>query len=287
MMTRRSSVVGLSPRRLVLASLGAVLLAPRLSAASTTTLRLGGTGMALAITRILVERFAGLGEVLVDPQVLTSLGTSGGLAALRRGHLDLALSARALTAAEEAAGLSAVAFARTPNTFATRPDTRTESVTLALVERIMAGGMMQWSDGAPLRLVRRDRSESDWVMLASLSAGMAQAVERALARPGLATVGTDQENADLLEQIPGSFGMISLGQILSERRRLRPLALDGVVPTPAAMADGRYPFARSLFLVTRADAAEVSVLFRGFLGHAIARRLMVERGYQPLLGDAA
>ena len=51
--------------------------------------------------------------------VLPSLGTAGGLAAVSEGAIDLSLSARTLNAAEDARGLRSLAYARTPVAFVT------------------------------------------------------------------------------------------------------------------------------------------------------------------------
>ena len=96
--------------------------------------------------------------------------------------------------------------------------------------------MLAWPDGTPIRLIRREPSDADWTLLRALSAEMADAVQVALERPGLLTPATDQENADALERLSGSFGTMSIGQMRAEARRVSPLVLDGEPPTVEALA---------------------------------------------------
>jgi phosphate transport system substrate-binding protein len=250
-------------------------------AARAEGLTLGGTGMAISIVQLLLgeQRRLGLGGPAI---VLNSLGSAGGLAALRAGRIDIALSGRPLTAAEQAQGLVATTFATNPLAFATHADTPVEGITSAEAADALAGEMMSWPGGGPLRLIRRDRAEGDWILLASLSPEIAQAVDRAHARPGLATAGTDKENAELLERIPGSFGIISVGQAMTERRRVKLLPLDGVAPTVEAMVAGRYRLSRALMAVTRGEPGAAVVAFLAFLVSPPARALLRQNGYEPV-----
>ncbi|NKE45226.1 hypothetical protein HB662_10585 [Roseomonas frigidaquae] len=268
-------------RRLLLA--GLPLLAGPARAMQTMPLRLGGSGMGLAITRMLLDLDGRAGEAL-GITVLSSLGTSGGLAALSGGRIDLAVVSRDLSPAEISAGLAALPFARTPIGFATRQDTPVDAVTTAQAAALLAGGTREWSQGVPVRLVRRDRSETDWIRAGLSSPILAEAMERAHDRPGLAVAVSDQDNADLLERLPGSFGLTTLGQTLSEYRGLRLLPLDGVAPEVAALQSGRYRMARSIRLAWRRDAPPWVTEFVGFLATPQAGRTLLEFGFEPLTG---
>jgi phosphate transport system substrate-binding protein len=155
------------------------------------------------------------------------------------------------------------------------------------VAPIFSGGMTIWPDGEPIRLVRREPSDADWLMLRSMSPDMAQAVEVALQRPGLMTVATDQENADALERIRGSFGAMSLGQLLAEARQLKPLALDGVKPDVDELAAGRYKLSRTLYVVWNRQPGPKIEGFLGFLRTEQATSLLTSLGHIPLSGTGA
>lgn len=274
------------PRRALLAAAMAMGAALPLPGARAAGLTLGGTGMAIAITRLLLDEWL-RGGGGVPATVLNSLGSAGGLAALRAGRIDIALAGRPLTPAEQAQGLVATTFATNPLAVATHEATPADGVTTAELADALSGELTSWPGGGPLRVVRRDRAEGDWILLSSLSPEIALAVDRAHARPGLATAGTDQENAELLERIQGSFGIISVGQAMAERRRLRLLALDGVAPTLEALVSGRYRLSRALAVVTRGEAPAAAQAFLDFLASPPARALLRAHGYVPVPAEAA
>jgi phosphate transport system substrate-binding protein len=62
---------------------------------------------------------------------------------------------------------------------------------------------------------------------------------------------TDQEAADLIQKIPGAFGATTLSLVISEKRPVHVLALDGIVPSVRTIADGSYPYSKTLYFVTR------------------------------------
>lgn len=262
---------------------GAITTSPACAASGRLPgqLRFGGTGMALAAMRQVGDAFA-TRHPGVSIEVLPSLGTGGGLAAVAAGAIDVALSARPLTAAEQARQLHAAAYARTPIAFVTHAETAVRGIQSADVTRILSGGMMAWPDGTPLRLIRREPSDADWTMLRSLSPAMEQAVAVALQRPGLLTVATDQDNADALERMRGSFGALSLGQLRAELRRLIPLELDGVPPTVSNIAAGRYALSRTLHITWHGEPTRTLASFLAFLSGEEARELLTRLDHHPL-----
>jgi phosphate transport system substrate-binding protein len=260
-------------------------LSRRAPAGEAALLRIGGTGMALATMRQIGAEFVAT-QPDVAIKVLPSLGTGGGLAAVADTAIGIALSARALNDAERGKGLRSLAYARTPIAFASShrgmPD-----VTLSQVAAILTGSMLAWPDGTPIRLVRRDPSDADWTLLRGLSADMAAAVTVALGRVGLLTVATDQDNADALERLTGSFGMMSLGQVRAENRKVVLLNLDDEAPEVAAISAGRYRLSRTLYVVWRDPPTPQVAGFLTFLRSQWTSELLIRLGHIPLVGAAA
>ena len=219
-------------------------------------------------------------------KVLLSLGTGGGLAAAADAAIGIALSARELNDGERAKGLRSLAYARTPIAFASS-HRGTPDIALSQVPAILAGSTLAWPDGTPIRLVRREPSDADWALLRGLSADMATAVTVALGRAGLLTVASDQENADALERLAGSFGMMSLGQVRAEDRKVVLLNLDGEAPEVAAIAAGRYKLSRTLYAVWRDPPTPEVVGFLTFLHSQWTSDLLIRLGHIPLAGAAA
>lgn len=266
-------------RRSVLAGLAFGLAVPR-AAGAAAPVRIGGTGSALGAMQLLGAAFRAAGGG-VAVEVLPSLGTSGGLRALQSGIIALACAARPLTEGERAAGLQEREYARTPLIFATGPELGRRELSLDDVARIYAGEMTEWPDGTPVRLIRRPPTEADWGALGGLSPAMARAVDLAMRRPGLMTAASDQDNADAIESVRGSFGLLTLGQMLSERRRLTPFSLDGVGPDAALAALERWPLVRRLHLVTGAWTSAEAQAFAAFVSGPTAGAVLAAHGHVP------
>jgi phosphate transport system substrate-binding protein len=108
---------------------------------------------------------------------------------------------------------------------------------------------------------------------------MKQAHMLAEKRPGLLTTSTDQENADALESIPGAIGVIGFAQLVSEKRSLHALQIDGVAPSTAALREGSYRLSVPLFLVTGARLSSRAREFIAFLHSAGGTALLTRNGY--------
>jgi phosphate transport system substrate-binding protein len=242
-------------------------------------LRIGGTGAGLATIGRLADALAASTPGFRS-EVVPSLGSSGGLRALSLSRIDVALVSRPLSAAEKAAGLVAVPYGRTALVFASRMP-RPEGLTLPDVVAILRGTRTTWPDGSTLRLVLRPAADSDSILLATLSPGVAAAQADAQRREGLLVGSTDQDAADLIEQVPGAVGISSLPVLLAERRPLHALALGGVAPDAASIASGRYPLVKTLFLVTRGEASGAAARLVEFAGSREGLRLLAEAGHAP------
>ena len=70
----------------------------------------------------------------------------------------------------------------------------------------------------------RPSTEFDTMLLKSLSPDIDRAVTDALGRQGMIVAITDQDSAAAIEKIPDALGTTTLGQIISEKRRLKVLS---------------------------------------------------------------
>jgi len=233
-------------------------------AAHAETLRIGGTGVALGGMKVLGKAFERLHAGTVV-EILPSLGSSGGIKAVLAGAVDLAVSSRSLKETELADGAAARLYATTPLAVVTSTGTATDALTTQNLVDMYAGTLQLWPSGEQVRVVLRPESETDTQILRGLSEDMASAVDDALARPGLITATNDQENADTIERLPGSIGLVAIGQIATEGRQLKVLALDGVLPDNNASDDRSAQFMKSLYIVTTDALSPSAAEFRDFV----------------------
>lgn len=250
-------------------------------AAEAVPCRIGGTGAALGGMQLLADAFmrSHPGTEIV---VLPSLGSGGGIKALRAGAIDIAVSSRPPKDAERAPGMVDLEYARTPFVFATRADNPISSTTVEQLAAIYRGDVAIWPDDSAVRLVLRPPSESDTRLLRRISPTMDGAVDAAFARPGMLVAVNDQENADALERTAGTLGGATLGQILAERRNLKPLILDGVAPTIEALAAGRYRWSKRFHLIVGSTHSGVAADFVSFLRSPSGHEILKASGHLPM-----
>ena len=213
-------------------------------------------------------------QLIVTP----SLGSTGAIRAVLSGAVDIGISARPVTAEEEHQGASARAYARTPFVIATGTKNDGADLTLQGLVQIYSGKVTHWPDGSPIRLVVRPDSDADIIEMRAFSSEMNTAITAALARKGLRMADTDQDNADALEELPGSLGTTTLTQIVTEKRAIRALALDGVTPTLQSLAAGRYRYFKTLHLVTGRNPSPLAKDFVAFVRSPAGQAVLARSG---------
>jgi phosphate transport system substrate-binding protein len=245
------------------------------------TIRIGGTGAALAAMRLLGTEFTRQ-DPETDVQVLASLGTVGGIEALAEGAVDIALAARALTPEEAAKGGREAACMTTALAFVANhqdPDYRqSKGLRRADLPALFRDPSPTWADGTPLKLILRPRSDAKYLYLAKAVPGMDAALDEAYRRRGVPVAATDQESAELALRAKGSLAMASLLQLRAEELPLRPLPLDGVEPSTETVADGSYPFPYRVCLLLPAQPSAASQRFVSFVASPESRNTLRKLG---------
>jgi phosphate transport system substrate-binding protein len=254
--------------------------------AGAESFRIGGTGAALGTMRVLGEEFRKTRPGL-EVEVLPSLGSPGGIRAVLGGAIEIGVSARPLKPEELAAGAVQTPVGTTPFVFAVAAASKVTALSSADLVDIYAGTKTRWPDGSPVRLMLRSPSGAEIALIYSISPQMKEAHVLAEKRPGLLTTATDQENAEALESIPGAIGVISFAQLVSEKRSLQALQIDGVAPSPAALREGSYRLSVPLYFVTGARPSPRAREFIAFTRSAAGAALLSRNGYLvPAPGEA-
>jgi len=241
-------------------------------------IRIGGTGTALATMKLLSEEFRKThSDVTIT--VLPSLGSSGGMKALLGCELDIAVSYMEPSGDELNKGLKAVEYAKTPFVFVTHKTNKLSNITLQEIADIYNGKTITWPDDTPIRLILRPAGEASTKILQSISEDMKRAVQNSSKRSGLNIAVNDQENADLLERLPGSFGAASLCQLIAERRALNILSLNGVKPSVRTLAEGTYPYFKALYIITGPRSSPLARQFIDFVFSSSGQSILSKTGH--------
>lgn len=242
----------------------------------------GGTGASLAYLEAAAARFSEATGARVE--VVPGLGSSGANRGVGQAMLDVSISGRPLKKQETELGLVARPLFRSPFGLFTSHEGPLD-VASGEVGRLYAdpGAPNAAMDGARVRIILRPEADSDQAFAKASFPGFEAAYEAARDVPGVPVAQTDQDNADLAESLPDSLTTGTLVQMRGEGRRLRAVSIDGVAPSPATVADGTYPYAKTFHVVHGAEPTEAALAFVAFLfseeGVALAEELgaVVER----------
>jgi phosphate transport system substrate-binding protein len=276
--SHRPAVILLEFRKMILVPaivLLSLTVSPTVSA--DEPIKIGGVGSALGSMKILAEAFekSHPGQKV---RVLPSLGSSGGIKAVSKNAIDIAVSSRALNDEEKKSALSAVEYARTPFVFVSRKDTKVSNLTTDEIIKIYKSETQAWPGGARIRLILRPVGETDTMIAKRISPEMNKAVEAASARPGMVIALTDQENTDILEKTPGSLGFSTLTQIINEKHALKVLSYNGVTPSTKNLADGSYTLFKPFLIVTATKISPPARKFLEYLGSTEGIRILKTTG---------
>jgi phosphate transport system substrate-binding protein len=245
-------------------------------ASHAESIRIGGTGSAMAAMRVAGDAFQKV-QPGATVSIVNNLGSRGGLQALQAGVLDLAVTAGSVPAGGD---LVAVELGRTPMVFVTTSPSGRAGVSVPDLVEIYSGRRTTWRDGSRLRVVLRPPGDADIAFLRALSPAMSQAVDAGLKLPGVKLAATDQDAADAIASIPGAVGASTLLLVLSETRAFSLLSIGGVPPGLTAMADGSYPYYRTIRLVTRGEPRGLTGKYVAFLASPAGRQLLNRLGLQ-------
>ena len=183
---------------------------------------------------------------------------------------------------ERKQGAVSAEYARTPFIFGTSHKGRLPDLTIEKLAAIYAGQTKTWPDGAPFRVILRPAGDADTAYLKDMSPAMDKAVQAALSRQGIVTAVTDQDAAEMVGRIRGGFGALTLAQLVAERRPLKPLSVNGVAPGLRALADGSYPYYKTLSLVTGPNTGEETRAFIKFVNSPEGRSILAKTGHLVL-----
>jgi phosphate transport system substrate-binding protein len=258
-------------------------------------IKIGGAGPAMGTMRLLAERYNQRHD---DPKIkvlAASLGSAGGIRAATEGAIDIGVSSVPLTESEHNKGATETEVARTPFVFAVGMSTPVSGLSTRQLQNIYWDTYEKrdpdWSDYEDtnlhhadqavtrIRIIMRPSNESDNAIIKKISPKIDEAMTALEQRPGMIVKSTAQENAGAIEEIPGAFGTSTLSLIVTEHRKIRPLKIDGVEPSPQSVADGRYPYYKSVFLVTGSRSSTAAQDFIAFVKSKDGRAILAETGH--------
>jgi phosphate transport system substrate-binding protein len=243
-------------------------------------LLLAGSGSNLPLTERLVTGLA-LERPQLRVELSPSIGSGGGLRALRDGVIDVALVSRPV-AREEAVGLRVEPYARTAVVVAAHPSVADDAIGLEQLRASLQGGGHRFAGGVAAVPVLREPGDSSAEVVMDAHPELREPYRQAWAGGELPVRLTDQAMEQALLTIPGAIGFFDLGIIEARRLPLRVLSLEGERPTREAIAAGRHPMLKELaFAVPAAPSAPTAALLEFVFGPR-GRAIIEAHGYVPV-----
>lgn len=230
-------------------------------------LRIGGAGPLIGTMELLAEAYNKAhpeDRVQVVPRNkedrAVSMGTRNGILYGIKGVYEgvpfIGFSSQLLNDEQRRSGGQDAEVARVALFFAVAETTAmVDNLTTQQIVDIYSRKMREWRPGVPIRLVLRPVSESDNVILMDFMPQLKPLITelldpRSAAGKGLPVKNDAQENASYIEQNPDALGLTSTNMLITEKRAIKPLKLDGVEPSPANVESGRYRLYKRVVLIT-------------------------------------
>lgn len=249
---------------------------------SEETLKIAGNGSSLGIMRLIAEDFQRYYPG-VTVTILPSIGSTGGIMAVDKGKIDIGLSVRRLKAEELNGEIVEEPYGRSALVFGVQMSNPAKGLALNEIEDMYSGKRKIWPDGTPVRLVLRPRSDTLSMCLEKISPGMKSASDTSRSIPGVFVGITDQDAADHIEKTSGAFGVTVSALITSEKRKIIPLSVDNIAPTPLNVSTGVYPYTITFSMIYRKD--KYTGALKSFVEFVFSRdgnRLLMENNCVPL-----
>jgi phosphate transport system substrate-binding protein len=238
---------------------------------------IGGAGSTLGSMKLLAAAFEKKHPgTRVD--VLPSIGSIGGIAAVSRGGVDIGLIGRPLNDEERRLGLSVIEYARTPLVFVTREDINVSNVSTQEIIKILRGEIKTWPNGERIRLILRQPTESNAMSVREISPVMSKAMDIAMSQPWRVIALTDQETTSMVERTPGAFSFCSLAQLIFEKRKIHAFSYNGINPISKNSANDLYPIFKTHAMLTKLKPSVKVKQFIDFVKSPEGKKILKESG---------
>lgn len=255
------------------------------SSLAVETININGSGSALDMMKPIIAAYHKNNKD-VRIKMEKPLGSSGAVKALLAGALDLVLSSKPLKPEEVAKGAALQVYGKTPLVLITEKNVSKTNITTSELEEIYAGKRSAWPNGEAVRLILRPSEDVDSKIISALSPKIAAAMSTVRTRPGMLVAVTDPEAYAAVSKTPGAFGATGMTSIITEKLPVASLALNGVTASPQTLANGTYPLAKEISIVTTAKTSPAVHKLISFMLSPQGRAIAAKTGVHVTLGAA-
>jgi phosphate transport system substrate-binding protein len=263
---------------LVAAQCGAPATPPAAGAGLSGKVSVAGSTTVQPLAEKLAQAFSAKNPgVQIDVQ---GGGSSVGVKSAGQGVADVGTVSREVTADElkQYPDLKVFTIARDGIAIIAHPEVPVTGLSKAQVRDIFAGKVKNWNEvGGPDELivvVSREEGSGTRTAFEEMVMGKdAVIVDTAILHPSNGALRT------AVSTTPAAIGYLSLGYL---DKSVKVLAVDGVEPTEANAASGKYPIVRPLGMLTRGEPTGAVKAWLDFILGDEGQKIVKEEGYIPV-----
>ena len=210
-------------------------------------------------------------------------GSSVGIAGILEGRVDIGAASRDIKPSElaqaEAAGVvpHATVIAMDGIAVVVYPQNPVTRCNLQQLKSIYTGKSTNWREmnghDAPIMVVSRDEASGTFEVFHHM------VMKDAELWPGALVVASNQSVVDVIRQSENAVGFVGVGYLDTT---LKPLLIEGELPTPESIRTRRYKLARALNLYTNGEPQGDVADFIGFLLSEAGQRIVQQEGFVPM-----
>ncbi|RLF39799.1 MAG: phosphate ABC transporter substrate-binding protein [Thermoplasmata archaeon] len=210
-------------------------------------------------------------------------GSGVGIAALIDGTIDIATASRAMKTKElkkaRVNGINPVAHvvARDAIAVILHPQNPVNNLTKSQLKAIYTGAISRWNEvggsSDVIVVVSRDVASGTFEVFNEL------ALDKQRVRPDALMQASNQAVVNIVASTNGAIGYVGLGYLSKE---VKPIAIDGVMPSIATAKSGAYLLARSLYMYTDGKPKGLAKEFIDFVLGPKGQRIVKEEGFVPV-----
>ncbi|MBI3445296.1 MAG: substrate-binding domain-containing protein [Magnetospirillum sp.] len=242
------------------------------------TVRAAGTGIGIALVRILAESYERdhPGAKILVPE---SVGTGGAIKGLESGKIDVGILARPLAAGEVEQGV-AITLCRTALVFFTSAARKDVSLTRQDLPALFTASLPAFAAGE-VRMLLRPPTDTGFIRLVESFPELSPVIAAAREARGANLALTDQDAMDAVEASRSLVAFGAMAPLLAEKRKLSVIALDGITPGIAGLENGRYPYFLPVVLALGSKSSEGARRFLDYAVSAAAAPVLRANGCLP------
>ena len=210
-------------------------------------------------------------------------GSGVGIAALIDGTIDIATASRAMKTKElkkaRVNGINPVAHvvARDAIAVILHPQNPVNNLTKSQLKAIYTGAISRWNEvggsSDVIVVVSRDVASGTFEVFNEL------ALDKQRVRPDALMQASNQAVVNIVASTNGAIGYVGLGYLSKE---VKPIAIDGVMPSVATAKSGAYLLARSLYMYTDGKPKGLAKEFIDFVLGPKGQKIVKEEGFVPV-----